>query len=126
MSLFTTRPTGRKEAWSQKGIRTQEQTMPTLLKVNQIWMEESPSGLVLLFKLVFTRSADGAGPVIGKIVKRGPSLYTTVRISIGRIIDITTNRANIFIHPSFLLLYVISNRFVALTLTLPPYTPIFE
>jgi hypothetical protein len=78
--------------------------MPTLLNVTQILMEESPSGLVLLFKLVFARPADGTGPVIGKIVKRGPSLYTTVRVSIGRIIDVTTNRANIFIHPSFLLL----------------------
>jgi hypothetical protein len=68
-------------------------------------MEENPYGLVLLFKLVFGRSADGAGPVIRKVRKRGPRLYTTVRVSIGRVVNVATNCANIFIHPSFLLLY---------------------
>jgi hypothetical protein len=67
-------------------------------------MEESPSELVLFFKLVFGRSADGAGPVIRKVSKGGPRFNTTIRISIGRVIDVATNRANIFIHPLFLLL----------------------
>ncbi len=77
--------------------------MPTRLNFTQILMEESPSGLVLFFKLVFGRSADGAGPVIRKVCKRGPRFNTTVRVPIGRVIDVATNRANIFIHPQFLL-----------------------
>jgi len=67
-------------------------------------MEENPCGLVLLFELVSGRSADGAGPVIRKVRKRGPRLYPTVRVSVGRVIHITTNRAHIFVHLSFLLL----------------------
>ena len=78
--------------------------MLALLKVTEILVEESPWGLVLLFKLVFGRSADGAGPVIREVCKRGPRLNTTVRVSIGRVIDVATNRANIFIHSLFLLL----------------------
>jgi hypothetical protein len=78
--------------------------MPKLLQVIQIFLEESPCGLILLFKLVFGCSADGAGPIIRKVCERGPRLNPTVRISIGRVIDVATNRANIFIHSFFLLL----------------------
>jgi hypothetical protein len=78
--------------------------MPTLLKVIQILVEEGPCGLILLFKLVFGCSTDGAGPVIRKVCKRGPRLNTTVRVSIGRVIDVATNRANVLIHSLFLLL----------------------
>jgi hypothetical protein len=79
------------------------QTIPIFLQVIQVLVEESPRGLVLLFKLVFGCSADGAGPIIRKVCKGGPRLNTTVRVSIGRVIDVATNRANIFIHSFFLL-----------------------
>ncbi len=78
--------------------------MPKFLQVIQILVEKSPCGLVLLFKLIFCCSADGASPIIRKVCKRGPGLNTTVRVSIGRVIDVATNRANIFIHSFFLLI----------------------
>jgi hypothetical protein len=58
---------------------------------------------LLLFKLVLTCATDGASPVIRKIFKRGSRFYATVRVSIGRVVHIAANRANILVHPSFLL-----------------------
>jgi hypothetical protein len=78
--------------------------MPTLLNVTQILREERLCGLPLLFKLVFARPTDRTGPVIRKILKRGPRLYTTVRVSISRVINIAANLANISVHASLLLL----------------------
>jgi hypothetical protein len=83
---------------------SKRRSIQTFLNVTQIYREEWLFGLLLLFKLVFACATDGASPVIRKIIKRGPRFYTAVRVSIGRVVHIAANRANIFVHSSSLLI----------------------
>ena len=53
---------------------------------------------VFLFKLVFAYAAQGALPVPGHLLKRGACFYSMVGIALLRIVDISTDTADIPAH----------------------------
>ena len=56
---------------------------------------------VLLFlKSVLAGAADRTGPVFGKLIKRSSRRNTAIRITLCRIVNITTGDTSIFIHTS--------------------------
>ncbi len=75
--------------------------------MSQIIRESFKLSLLLLLGLkhIFSHGAQRANPIVWDILKGCPRRDARIRISHSRVIDITTNGANILFHPYCLLFF---------------------
>ena len=65
---------------------------------------ESGPSLILRFKILLTRTAYGTDPIVRKGFERSSGSNPAVRISLRWIVNIATDRTNVFLHfPAFFL-----------------------
>jgi hypothetical protein len=55
-------------------------------------------GILYLFEIVFTNSANWAFPILRDIFPSGSGLYSIIRITLGGIVNITAYCAFVFVH----------------------------
>ncbi len=65
-------------------------------------MDEGEAKRLFHFKHIFGGSAQGADPIIGKFFERRVGRNVIVRITLFRIVDVTTDRAFVFLHCALL------------------------